>query len=821
MNYEDILLQIEKPGRYLGGEVNSRQSPALGKLNFVLAFPDTYEVGMSHLGMQILYGILVNMPDVFVDRCYAPWVDLEGQLRRRSVLLAALESRRPLKDFDLVGFSLQYELSYTNLLNMLDLGGIPLRREDRSEGAPLVIAGGPGAFNPAPLAEFIDAFVIGEGEEVLREICQAVLAGKKSNQERRERLLALARIEGVYVPGISPAYRPVKKRIVADLDQAFFPEAPLVPLIKTIHDRVVAEIARGCTRGCRFCQAGMVWRPVRERSLPRLLDISHQMLCATGYDELSLLSLSSGDYTRIEELISTLMERYHGKRVALALPSLRVETLSRSMMDAIKQVRKTSFTLAPEAGTKRMRDVINKGNSDEDLLNTAAQVFHAGWRAMKLYFMIGLPGERPEDLEGIIDLGYRVAKTAKPRGQVTISLSTFVPKPHTPFQWERQLALDEVREKQDYFKRRIRGGNLTLRWQDSRMSLLEGLISRGDEKIGRVIKQAFSLGCRFDGWSEIFRFDLWEEALATEGISFNEYLAERSPSCLLPWQVVDCGVTGGYLLGEREKSQAGGLTPDCRIGPCQSCGVCDKQNIRIVLARDLSGATTPLTAPLSAPRPAERFRVTFHKTGPARLISHLDMSSALTRALTRAGLSFVFSEGFHPHPKISFAHATSVGMESLCEFMDIEVERPDEPGTDIIDRINRFLPVGLKVAGMDKIPFNAPSLARTIAAFDYEISLTPSTSLESLEEKINSFLKQDAFLIRRDTSTGEKLKDIRPLVLALGFISGRRRIDLAAAYVQEGSARPGDILTEVLGIPPAEAKLARVIKTATRFHRNR
>lgn len=816
MNWEEILLQVEKPGRYSGGEVNSRPKRPDGKLKFVLAFPDAYEVGMSHLGMQILYGILENQPEVFVDRCYAPWVDLEAQLRLRGLHLAGLESHRPLKDFDLVGFSLQYELSYTNLLNMLDLGGIPLRRADRGEGSPLVIAGGPGAFNPAPLAEFIDAFVIGEGEEVVREICQSVLAEKKKNHDRRELLLALSQIEGVYVPGLNPGDMPVRKRIVADLDQAFFPEEPLVPLMKTIHDRVVAEIARGCTRGCRFCQAGMVWRPVRERSLPRLLEISHRMLCATGYDELSLLSLSSGDYTRIEELLAILMDRYRGKRVALALPSLRVETLSRSMMEAIKQVRKTSFTLAPEAGTRRMRDVINKGNSDEDLLNTAAQVFQAGWRAMKLYFMIGLPGEGPEDLEGIADLSYRVAKAAKPRGQVTISLSTFVPKPHTPFQWEGQLSLDEVREKQDYFKRRIRGGNLTLRWQDSRMSLLEGLISRGDERIGRVIQKAFSLGCRFDGWSEMFRFGLWEEALAAEGISPAEYLAERSLSSLLPWQVVDSGVTNSYLIGEREKSRAGILTADCRQGACQSCGVCDEKNIRIVLATDLPGEITPLTAPAAAHRPVEKYRVSFRKTGPARLISHLDLSAALTRAMTRAGLAFAFSQGFHPHPRISFAHATSVGMESRCEFMDIEVERPDEEEATVVDRMNRFLPVGLQIDGMKIIPVGQSSLAQTIVAFDYEISLAESTPLESLEEKINAFLRVDAFPIRRETAAGEKWKDIRSLVLALGFMPGRR-IEMAVAYGPAGSVRPWEILTQVLDIPPAEAKLARIIKVATRF----
>ncbi|MDI6726431.1 MAG: TIGR03960 family B12-binding radical SAM protein [Smithellaceae bacterium] len=820
MKLEDILILVEKPSRYTGGEANYRKDRSPGRANFVLAFPDTYEVGMSHLGMQILYGILNNLSGVTADRCYAPWIDLEAQLRRRGMPLTALESRRPLKDFHVVGFSLQYELSYTNILNMLELGGIPLRRGDRKEKDPLVIAGGPGAFNPAPLTDFIDAFVIGEGEEVVREIAGAVLAGKERNLDRREMLSSLAEIHGVYVPGVSSPDKPVKKRIVADLDEAFFPSEPLVPLMKTIHDRIVAEISRGCTRGCRFCQAGMVWRPVRERSVSRLVTITDDMLCATGYDELSLLSLSAGDHTRIEEILSCLMERYSDRRVALALPSLRTETLSRSMMEQIKRVRKTSFTLAPEAGTQRMRDIINKGNSDEDLLSTSAQVFEAGWKAMKLYFMVGLPGETREDLEGIVDLGYRVLKAAKPRGQVTIGLSAFVPKPHTPFQWERQLSLAESRTRQDFIKDRLRGRNLAVRWQDSRMSLLEGLLSRGDEGIGRLIERAFYLGCRFDGWSEMFRFDLWEEAIRTEGIAIDDYLAERTPGALLPWQMVDCGIAERYLLQERDRSITGSLTEDCRHGSCQACGVCDGERIKIVLAPDHPAESIPTPATSKIPAVADRFRLLFRKTNMARLLSHLEVSTALIRAMTRAGVMFLFSQGFHPHPKISFAHATSVGMESLGEYMDAEMEMPREETSDLLERINRFLPAGLEIINMDRIENQAPSLARSIAGFRYEIDLPDSADglpLEEMTEKIRNFLGQENYLVIRESSSGTTRKDIRPLVRDLELKQEERQIRLTVAYGSEGSVRPWDILSQVLGIPDETAKLALVRKVSTIF----
>ncbi|TSA52962.1 MAG: TIGR03960 family B12-binding radical SAM protein, partial [Planctomycetaceae bacterium] len=572
--YEDIFTLVEKPSRYIGGEVNSaKKNKSECRLSFALAFPDTYEVGMSHLGLQILYSILNSVPEISAERFYAPWPDMEFQMRKNNIMLSSLESRAPLKNFDIVGFSLQYELSYTNVLNMLELGGIPIYARDRKEEVPLVIAGGPCTFNPAPVTAFFDAFVIGEGEEVVMEISRAVMEGKKRGYTRGQLLESLAEIEGVYIPAIHTSGERVKKRIVSDINQWLVPLRPVVPLMNTIHDRVTLEIARGCTRGCRFCQAGMVWRPVRERTPEVLGKMADEMLCSTGHNELSLLSLSSGDYSMIEYLVSKLMNRYYDKRVALALPSMRVETLTRELIDEIKRVRKTSFTLAPEAGTQRLRNVINKGNTEEDLLSTTRNVFGAGWRSIKLYFMLGLPGERKEDLEGITDLAYRVLREGENRRQVTVSLSTFVPKPHTPFQWCRQISLEVILERQEFLKKNIRNRNLKIKWHDGRMSLLEGVFSRGDEKLGALLERAFRLGCRFDGWSDQFKFDLWEEAIRETDIRVEDYLRERHITEKLSWDRIDCGISKNFLTEELRKSLGEELTADCRFGVCHQCGI--------------------------------------------------------------------------------------------------------------------------------------------------------------------------------------------------------------------------------------------------------
>jgi radical SAM family uncharacterized protein/radical SAM-linked protein len=819
----ELFLAVEKPSRYTGGEVNAvRKEPGSCRLHFALAFPDTYEVGMSHLGLQILYAILNGLPEVACERCYAPWPDMEGELRRRRLPLCSLESQRPLAAFDIVGFSLQYELSYTNILMMLDLGDIPLRREGRGEGHPLIVAGGPSAFNPAPMSAFIDAFAIGEGEEVVREIAETVMAVRARGGNRREQLEALAALRGVYVPAVHTGGERIGKRIIADPDLWREPLCPVVPLMKTIHDRVTLEIARGCTRGCRFCQAGMVWRPVRERTPAVLEQMAEAMLRTTGHDELSLLSLSSGDHSRIEPLLTTLMDRYYSRRVALALPSLRAETLTPGLIEGIRRVRKTSFTLAPEAGTQRLRDLINKGNTEEELLATTERVFAAGWKAVKLYFMLGLPGEREEDLEGIAELAHRVLRTAKNRGQVTVSLSTFVPKPHTPFQWQRQIGIEETIDRQEFFKRRLKNRNISVKWHDARMSLLEGIFSRGGEETGDLIETAFGLGCRFDGWSDRFRFDLWEEALRRTGIDAGRYLRERPRSEIFPWDSIDCGVRRDFLLAEAERAERGEATPDCRTGACGDCGVCDHKTIRVVTVPADAPAGTVTSAFAGreeAGGPERAFRLRFTKLGPARFLSHLELSSALSRAMTLGGIFFVYSQGFHPHPRISFAGATAVGMESRGEFADIQIQDPGVGLKTLMARVNAGLPAGVEVTAMRELLPHDFSLAELVKGFVYDLLLPEGIAeadLDRFEADIARFLDAERFPVRREANGKATVKEIRPLVADLTLDRSSRRIILSANFGPEGTVRPTELLTALFGFSPEATRGIRVVKTATR-----
>jgi radical SAM family uncharacterized protein/radical SAM-linked protein len=851
MNLEDILLSVEKPSRYTGGEVNAvKKDRRTCELGVALAFPDTYEVGMSHLGIQILYAILNGHPRILAERFYAPWPDMERQMRRRGLPLASLESHTPLNQFDIVGFSLQYELSYTNVLNMLDLGGVPVRAADRNDSHPLVIAGGPCAFHPAPMARFIDAFVIGDGEEVISEIALAVMDDKRGGRGRIEKLNRLAGIAGVYCPTVHTAGERIKKRTIADINAWPFPLRPVVPLMQTIHNRATIEIARGCTRGCRFCQAGMVWRPVRERHPAGIEQMAEELLCSTGYDELSLLSLSAGDYSRIEPLLATLMDRYHDRRVALALPSLRAETLTRSLMEEIKRVRKTSFTLAPEAGTQRLRDAINKGNTEADLLATTGQVFAAGWKSLKLYFMLGLPGETDEDIEGIADLADRVLREANRRGQVTVSLSTFVPKPHTPFQWAEQIDLVQTRQRQDYFRRRLRSRHLSVKWHDARMSMLEGLISRGGEKSGLLLERAFQAGCRFDGWSECFRFDLWEMAMADLTIDPEEELRQRRLTDSLPWDQIDCGLSRDFLIGEWLKSAQGELTADCRANSCHNCGVCDHQTIKMISASDTpslpaegyatddavsggletigdGGLIDPGALIRAADRqtlsaPEKRVRIQFTKLGAARFLSHLELSAALIRAIHQSGLTFVYSEGFHPLPKISFAFATAVGMESLGEYADIQIRNAildDMP----IRKMNTFLPEGMAVKSLDQIPLRRPSLSEEIRGFQYHLCLPEAVGPDmdaAITAKMDRFLASDTFPITRKTNEKTVVKDIRPLVMDLRLDQKQRRIELRVACKPAGMVRPADILTKVCDFDEETARGVRIIKRETFFAEN-
>ncbi len=596
-----LLPNVEKPVRYLGGEFGSvMKTIEPGMVRYAFLFPDVYEVGMSHLGMKILYDVINQRPDAWCERVFSPWADMHDAMKAKALPLFSLESRTPLAEFDLLGVTLQYEMSYTNILSALDLAGIPLKSLDRKTG-PFVIAGGPCAFNPEPLSDFVDLFVLGDGEEATGATIDCYKAWRESGLPREEYLKMAARIPGVYVPSlydvayhadgrverISPkagsgAPEVVMKAIVQNLDAAVYPETLIVPYGEVVHNRIMLEIFRGCTRGCRFCQAGMIYRPVRERSLERLTELSEKLVRSTGYDEISLMSLSSGDYSRISDLAREMTIRFQDRRVKVSLPSLRIDSVLKDTLAETQKVRKTALTLAPEAGTQRLRDVINKGVTEEDLLRSVRDAFEAGWSAVKLYFMLGLPTETEEDVDGIADLARKVSQCyfslpkekRAPGLRITVSASVFVPKPITPFQWCGQLDQATVIERQQRLKRALSAiKGVDFKYHAPDVSFIEAVFARGDRRLGAALFRAWQLGCRFDGWSDHFRNDLWLQVLRDVGIDPAFYaLRDRAQDEVFPWDHLDAGPSKEFLLDEWHKAQSAETTPDCRLG-CEGCGM--------------------------------------------------------------------------------------------------------------------------------------------------------------------------------------------------------------------------------------------------------
>lgn len=595
-----ILNKVEKPARYIGMEQNSViKDLNKVKVKFAFSFPDVYDVGMSHLGLHILYN-LINEEDEFVcERVFAPWIDMENEMRKENLPLFTLENKEEVRNFDFLGFTLQYEMSYTNILNILDLSNIPLLSKDRSDEDPFVIAGGPCAYNPEPIAEFIDFFVIGEGEEVTLEILKLYREEKEKEWNREQFLKEVAKLEGIYVPKFYDIIynddgtikervaldevvpKVIKKRMIKDLDSMFVPEKMIVPFIETVHDRVVMEIFRGCTRGCRFCQAGMIYRPIREKSVDKIVELADKLVESTGYENVSLSSLSSCDYSELYLLISKLMDRFEKKKVGVSLPSLRLDSFSIDILKEIEKVRKSGLTFAPEAGSQRLRDVINKGITEEDLINTVSYVFKEGWSTIKLYFMIGLPTETDEDVMGIKELAYKVKdiffdlpkEERKGNLKVTASASCFVPKPFTPFQWMGQDSIDEFYRKIYLVKNSIKDSKVVFNYHDPKLSFLEAVIARGDRKISKLILKAWEKGCKFDGWSEHFKYDTWIEAMSEEDIDSDFYaLRNRSLEEILPWDFINPGVSKDYLIREYNKSLEEQITGDCRL-QCRGCGI--------------------------------------------------------------------------------------------------------------------------------------------------------------------------------------------------------------------------------------------------------
>lgn len=603
------LMHIQKPARYIGGEWNSIvKDHDTVDVKVALAFPDVYEVAMSHLGLKIIYSVINRRNDALAERVYAPWTDMEKMMREKHIPLFSLENKCPVCDFDVLGFTLPYEMSYTNVLNMLDLAGIPVFSKDRGDEYPIIVCGGPCVYNAEPMCDFIDLFFIGESEEAIGEMVDIIKQWKAEGKPggKGEELRRLAQIEGCYVPAfyeasyyedgtfraIKPLRKdvqfPVKKRVIRDVDKVAVDDMPILPHIEIVHDRAVLEMFRGCSRGCRFCQAGMIYRPVREKKGSHLQELAERLIQNTGYNEISLMSLSSADYSRLPELVDHLMDKFQNRRVSVSLPSLRVDSFSIDIAKKVQQVRKSGLTLAPEAGTQRMRDVINKGITEENIMEACSNAFKNGWSKVKLYFMLGLPTETDEDLAGIVDLAMRIKNLYHDiRGRydcrITVSVSSFVPKPFTPFQWMPQCTVAEVERKQQYLKKLFTDRHIRYVYHDAKTGYLEAVLARGDRKIGQVIYTAWKKGCIYDGWTEFFQYDRWMEAFEECHVNPDLYAnRDRDEYEAEPWDHIDCGVTKDFLRKEWRMAQKGVHTFDCRRKPCNGCAVCPALDVKLI-----------------------------------------------------------------------------------------------------------------------------------------------------------------------------------------------------------------------------------------------
>ena len=785
---QQILLDVQKPAQYIGGELNSvMKDKQKVDCRLAFCFPDKYEVGMSHLGMKILYSLYNERENWWCERVFAPDADMEQLMREKNILLYGLESLDPIKDFDFVLFTLQYEMSYTAILNMLDLAGLPVRAKDRKGLSPIVAAGGPCACNPEPIADFIDLFIIGEGEEVNIEITDLYMQAKKEGWTKEQYLKEAAKIGGVYVPSlydvsykedgtiqtVTPncpeAPAKVQKRIIADLDKVYYPKQFVVPFINIVHDRAMLEIQRGCLRGCRFCQAGFIYRPLRDKHYDTLNQDAHNLCDTSGYEELSLTSLSTSDYKEIEPLLDDLLNWTTDEKVSLSLPSLRVDNFSKELRDKVSRLKKSGLTFAPEAGTQRLRDVINKNVTEEEVMNTCRTAFEGGYTSVKLYFMMGLPTETMEDIEGIANLAQKVVDLyyslpTRPKGRavsVSISCACFVPKPFTPFEFEAQDTMELLHEKQKHLLASVKSKKISVSYHDADVSFIEAILAKGDRRLCDVIERVWKMGSRLDGWYEYFDAQRWYDAMNELNIDPAFYAnRHREYDEVMPWDHLDLCVSKNFLIRENKLAHQEQVTPQCRE-KCSACGAralikgeCCSD--KVVYEREV--------APIEPPRPKvdpsllldqpQKIRLFFTKLDRAKYISHLDMNRCMSRAIKRAGLPVWYTGGFNPHMYLTFPLPLSLGCESVYECVDLKMTQKVD-FDQMVSCLNACLPPDIQVfsAGEQKMD------QKEIAWADYEICFRNE---DGLKETLTSFFNQQEIKVIKKTKKGEKEIDLKP-----------------------------------------------------------